>query len=415
MKIAIIGSGIAGNTIACKLHHQHDITVYEAGSHIGGHTHTHTIEKFDHSYEIDTGFIVYNDRTYPHFIEMLNDLGVTTQASQMSFSVHDEKTGLEYNGTSLNSLFAQRRNLFRPSFIGMIQDILRFNKEAPALLKEDGDELSFGDYLKQHAYSERFINHYIIPMGSAIWSTDPAQMFAFPAKFFIRFFHNHGMLSVNDRPQWRVIQGGSARYAEKLTASFKDKILLNTPIEQVTRSATHVTVKAKNHEAETFDWVFFACHSDQALQLLGDATAKEQELLKAIPYQLNDIVLHTDASLMPKRKLAWAAWNYHLTKNPISRSAVTYNMNILQNLSSPEPFLVTLNHTANIDESKVIKRLQYHHPVYTPAGIAAQAQHASISGINRTCYAGAYWRNGFHEDGVYNALKALDHFSKAQG
>jgi predicted NAD/FAD-binding protein len=415
MKIAIIGSGIAGNTIAWKLHQQHDITVYEAGNHIGGHTHTHTIEKFGHSYEIDTGFIVYNDRTYPNFIKMLHELGVTTQASQMSFSVHDEKTGLEYNGTSLNSLFAQRRNLFRPSFISMIQDILRFNKEAPALLKADGDELSFGDYLKQHAYSERFINHYIIPMGSAIWSTDPAQMFAFPAKFFIRFFHNHGMLSVNDRPQWRVIQGGSARYAEKLTAGFKDKILLNTPIEQATRSETHVTVKAKNRDAETFDWVFFACHSDQALQLLGDATAKEQALLSAIPYQLNDIVLHTDASLMPKRKLAWAAWNYHLTKKPISRSAVTYNMNILQNLSSPEPFLVTLNHTAHIDESKVIKRLQYHHPVYTPAGIAAQAQHASISGINRTCYAGAYWRNGFHEDGVYSALEALDHFSKAQG
>lgn len=415
MKIAIIGSGIAGNTIAWHLHQQHDITVFEAGSHIGGHTHTHTIEKFGQHYEIDTGFIVYNDKTYPNFIKMLDDLGVGTQASQMSFSVHDEKTGLEYNGTSLNRLFAQRRNLFRPSFIGMIKDILRFNKEAPELLKDNGHEISFGDYLKQHAYSECFIHHYIIPMGSAIWSTDPAQMFAFPAKFFIRFFHNHGMLSVDDRPQWRVIQGGSARYAEKLTAGFKDKILLNTPIERVSRSANQVSIKAKNREIEIFDWVFFTCHSDQALHMLSDASQQEQLILGAIPYQLNDIVLHTDASLMPKRKLAWAAWNYHLTRASLGRSTVTYNMNILQSLSSPEPFLVTLNHTANIDKSKIIKRLQYHHPVFTPAGVQAQSEHATISGKNRTCYAGAYWRNGFHEDGVYSALAALDHFTKAQG
>ncbi len=414
MKIAIIGSGIAGNTIAWHLHQQHDIMVFEAGSHIGGHTHTHTVEKFGQSYQIDTGFIVYNDRTYPNFIQMLDKLGVVTQASLMSFSVRDENTGLEYNGTSLNSLFAQRRNLVSPRFIGMIQDILRFNKEAPELLKDTGTEITFGDYLEQHGYGQAFIHQYIIPMGSAIWSADPNQMFSFPAKFFIRFFHNHGMLSVNDRPQWRVIQGGSARYAEKLTAGFKDKILLNTPIEQVTRNNNQVTIKAKNRDAETFDWVFFACHSDQALTLLGDATAQEQAILGAIPYQLNDIVLHTDASLMPKRKLAWAAWNYHLTKTPIGRSAVTYNMNILQSLTSPEPFLVTLNHTAEIDEAKVIKRLQYHHPVYTPAGITAQAQHASISGKNRTCYAGAYWRNGFHEDGAYSALQALEHFAHAQ-
>lgn len=415
MKIAIIGSGIAGNTIAWHLHQEHEITVFEAGDHIGGHTHTHRIEKFDQHYEIDTGFIVYNDKTYPNFIKMLDNLGVATQASHMSFSVQDEKTGLEYNGNSLNSLFAQRRNLFSPSFIGMIKDILRFNKEAPELLREHSNEINFGDYLKQHGYRQHFIHHYIIPMGSAIWSTDPAQMFAFPAKFFIRFFHNHGMLSVNDRPEWRVIQGGSARYVEKLTAGFKDKILLNTPIQQVTRSLDKVTIKARNREIESFDWVFFTCHSDQALNMLGDASEQEQAILGAIPYQLNDIVLHTDASLMPKRKLAWAAWNYHIPQTSLDRSTVTYNMNILQSLSSPEPFLVTLNHTAHIDESKVIKRLQYHHPVFTPAGVAAQFQHATISGKNRTCYAGAYWRNGFHEDGVYSALAALYHFKKSQG
>ena len=414
MKIAIIGSGVSGNTLGWHLSKQHEVTVFEADGHIGGHTHTHEIDAFGKRYNIDTGFIVYNDWTYPNFVEMLNTLGVETQSSDMSFSVHDEASGLEYNGTSLNSLFAQRRNLFRPSFIGMIRDILRFNQEAPALLDEHQADMPFGEYLKLNGYGEKFIAHYVIPMGSAIWSASPDQMFEFPAKFFIRFFHNHGMLSVSDRPEWRVIKGGSKAYVEKLTQAFKDNIRLNTPIESVQRKNEGVIVKPKNQAAELFDWVFFACHSDQALAILEDASNDEIEILGGIPYQNNQIVLHTDMSLMPKKKLAWAAWNYHITKQPLNLAAVTYNMNILQSLESPEPFLVTLNHTSQIDPNKIIKTLNYTHPVFTPKGIAAQLRHAEISGVNRTGYAGAYWRNGFHEDGVASALAALEHFQQAQ-
>lgn len=414
MKIAIIGSGVSGNTLGWHLSKQHEVTVFEADGHIGGHTHTHEIDAFGKRYNIDTGFIVYNDWTYPNFIEMLDTLGVETQSSDMSFSVHDEASGLEYNGTSLNSLFAQRRNLFRPSFIGMIRDILRFNQEAPALLDDRQADMPFGEYLKLNGYGEKFIAHYVIPMGSAIWSASPDQMFEFPAKFFIRFFHNHGMLNVSNRPEWRVIKGGSKAYVEKLTQAFKDNIRLNTPIESVRRKHDGVIVKPKNQAAELFDWVFFACHSDQALAILEDASNDEIEILGAIPYQNNQIVLHTDMSLMPKKKLAWAAWNYHITKQPLNLAAVTYNMNILQSLESPEPFLVTLNHTSQIDPNKIIKTLNYTHPVFTPKGIAAQLRHAEISGVNRTGYAGAYWRNGFHEDGVASALAALEHFQQAQ-
>jgi uncharacterized protein len=409
MKIAIIGSGIAGNTLAHHLYKNHEITVFEALSHIGGHTHTHAIELEGKNYTVDTGFIVFNDRTYPEFIALIEEHQVAWQASEMSFSVRCEKTGLEYNGTTLNSLFAQRSNLLRPSFYKMILDILRFNKQSLELLK-DGNEITMGDYLKQNHYSQRFIDQYIIPMGAAIWSTDAAQMLKFPARFFVRFFHHHGMLSVSNRPQWRTIIGGSASYVTALTDKFKHRILLNTPVKSVTRSRRHAEVLLENGKTEQFDYVFFACHSDQALALLRDASTDETDILGAIPYQQNNVFLHTDASLMPKRKLAWAAWNYHLPKIASNQVAVTYNMNILQNIDCPQPILVTLNHTENINPAKIIKRLQYMHPVYTVAGAAAQARHADISGKNRTGYAGAYWRNGFHEDGVKSALAALQHF-----
>ncbi len=412
MKVAIIGSGIAGNIITHHLNQEHDITVFEANSHIGGHTHTHDIELFGKSYAVDTGFIVFNDRTYPNFIAMLDAQKVAWQPSNMSFSVHNESTGLEYNGTSINSLFAQRRNFFKPSFYGMIRDILRFNKESLALL-ESGSEIKLGDYLTQNHYKPAFINNYIVPMGAAIWSTDAAQMMDFPARFLVRFFHHHGMLTVNNRPQWRTIKGGSARYVEKLTEDFKFKIKLNTPIASVRRLKNSVKIKPQNGEEQTFDYVFFACHSDQALKILGkDATAQERDILGAIPYQENTVYLHHDVSLLPNRKLAWAAWNYHVTAKPSNKVQVTYNMNILQNIQSPEPILVTLNHTDFINPAKVIKRLKYMHPVYTLNGVAAQARHAEISGPNLTAYAGAYWLNGFHEDGVASALNALTHFKK---
>ncbi|MFM9914130.1 MAG: NAD(P)/FAD-dependent oxidoreductase [Methylophilaceae bacterium] len=410
MKVAIIGSGIAGNTVAYHLHREHQITVFETNAHIGGHTHTHKIWHEDREFNVDTGFIVFNDRTYPEFIKLLDDLGVVSQPSFMSFSVRNEMTGLEYNGTSLNALFAQRRNLFKPSFYRMIQDILRFNRESLGLLTET-HEIKLGDYLAKNQYSPQFIRDYLVPMGAAIWSTDANQMMQFPARFLVSFFSNHGMLSINDRPQWRTIQGGSAHYVEALTREFKQHIRTNTSVWSVKRLENGVLV-----DGEHFDWLFMACHSDQALSILGDASVTEREILGAIPYQENSVVLHTDQRLLPRRKLAWAGWNYHVTTQPISaqKVTVTYNMNILQGLQSREPLLVTLNRDDAIAKDKIIKRLTYHHPLFTGAGVAAQGRIGEISGKNRTCYCGAYWRNGFHEDGVVSALNALQHFANRQ-
>lgn len=413
MRIAIIGGGIAGNTLAYYLHPAHDITLFEANDYLGGHTHTHQVEMAGQTHAVDTGFIVFNDKTYPEFEHILRETGVAWRDSTMSFSVRNEVTGLEYNGTSLNSLFAQRRNLFSPRFYRMVRDILRFNKESLALLSP-GIEIPLGEYLNQHGYSQQFIRDYIIPMGAAIWSTDAEQMLQFPARFFVRFFHHHGMLTVDERPQWRTIVGGSAAYLQKLTAGYRERIQLNTPVISVKRDQEGVTVNSSSGQAQRFDYVFFACHSDEALNILGaDATAQEKEVLAAIPYQDNTVYLHTDARLMPNKKLAWAAWNYHVTAKPSGKVQVTYNMNILQGIQSAEPLLVTLNYTDAIDPAKVIKKLHYRHPLYTLEGANAQSRHAEISGHHRTSFAGAYWRNGFHEDGVVSALAAITHFKQA--
>lgn len=412
MKVAIIGSGIAGNVAAYHLHKNHDITLFEANDYVGGHTHTQTIEWQDRQFSIDTGFIVFNYRTYPNFTRLLNELQVPVQPSKMGFSVKCETTGLEYNGNNLNSLFAQRRNLLRPSFHRMLRDILRFNRQAPSLLQSCDDSLSLGDYLQQQAYGHEFIERYIIPMGAAIWSTDPARMQTFPAYSFVRFFHNHGLLSVADRPTWYVIKGGSNQYVKKLIQPFHDRIRLNSRVESIRRFPGHVEITPRNQPTERFDAVFIASHSDQALAMLSDATKQEQEILGAIPYQENTAVLHTDKTILPKRRLAWAAWNYHLLQESSSRVALTYNMNILQGLDTPEQFCVTLNNDSAIDESRIIKRMRYHHPVYTPTGMAAQQRQKEINGTNRTYFCGAYWRYGFHEDGVVSALNAIKHFNE---
>ena len=410
MKIAIIGSGIAGNVVAHHLHRAHDITVFESAAHIGGHTHTHDVELDGERHQIDTGFIVFNDWTYPNFIALLNELGVESQPSAMSFSVRHKQTGLEYNGTSLNSLFAQRLNVLRPSFHRMIRDILRFNRRAPQIL-DSKEQWSLGEYLAREGYSRSFIDNYLIAMGAAIWSTDPARMLSFPATFFVRFLHNHGMLSVDQRPQWRAIRGGSARYVDKLIAPFKHRIRVNTPVERLWRMPDRVMVKARDAEAECFDYVFLACHSDQALHMLADPSELEREVIGAITYQPNEAVLHTDTSLLPRKKLAWAAWNYHVGAGQ-SAATLTYNMNILQNLRSRHTYCVTLNRTADIAPGRIIKRLNYDHPLYTPAGVTAQQRQHDVNGVNRTFYCGAYWRYGFHEDGVVSALAALKHFEQ---
>ncbi len=412
MRIAVIGSGVSGMVAAYRLSREHEVTVYEAGAHIGGHTHTVDVEHAGTNYAVDTGFIVYNDWTYPRFIEILQELDVAWQPSNMSFSVRCEKTGLEYNGTNLNALFAQRRNFLRPAFLRMIRDILRFNRCAPELLRSGGDTMSLGDYLRREAYSRYFIDHYIIPMGAAIWSSRPIDMLQFPARFFVDFFANHGFLSVNDRPTWRVIRGGSREYVKKLTAAYAARIHLNTPVSSVQRLRNQVVLRLKGGTLEHFDQVVIACHSDQALKLLSDASPEEREILGAITYQRNEALLHTDTRLMPKRKLAWAAWNYHLPIEQYERVTVTYNMNILQSLSAPVQFLLTLNRSDDVDPGKVLGSYVYDHPVYTTAAVAAQKRRHEISGQRRTYFCGAYWSYGFHEDGVKSGLAAVDQLQR---
>ncbi len=407
MRIAIVGSGISGLTAAYRLHAEHDVTVYEAGDHFGGHTCTMDVDMAGRTYAVDMGFIVFNDRTYPNFIRLLDELGVASQPSNMSFSLRCERTGLEYNGTSVNSLFAQRLNILRPSFLQMIRDILRFNREAPRLLLSEDNSLTLGEYLRRHGYSDAFAERYLVPMGRAIWSATEEAMLAWPARFFVDFFERHGFLTVNDRPQWRAIRGGSREYARKLTEGFRHRIRLRTPVQSVKRTADSVMVRTARGDVERFDYVLFACHSDQALRIIDDPSPQEQEILSAFPYQANDVVMHTDTNMLPRASLARAAWNYHSLLSKQGPVALTYDMNVLQTLVSPEVFMVTLNRTADIDPSRVLHTATMHHPVYTPEAVLAQKRRHEVSGRNRTFYCGAYWRYGFHEDGVVSAEWAV--------
>jgi predicted NAD/FAD-binding protein len=404
MKIAIIGTGIAGMTTAWLLHREHDIAVFEANPAIGGHTNTVDVESGGRSYAVDTGFIVFNDWTYPNFIWLLEQLGISSQPTTMSFSVRCERTGLEYNGNNLNSLFAQRRNLFRPSFYRMLLDILRFNREALNLLEDQRHPMTLQEYLNRQGYSREFVKYYIIPMAAAIWSARPDTITRIPAVYFVRFFKNHGLLSINERPQWRVIQGGSRRYAERLVAAFRQCIRLNCPVSRVRRHPAHVQIKPRDGDWERFDAVILTTHSDEALRILADPSPQEREILSAIPYQENEAVLHTDLRLLPRRRRAWAAWNYHIPAQDEERVAVSYNMNMLQELDASDTFCVTLNRSEAVDPAKILYRTVYHHPVFTPQAVAAQARRDEISGVNRTWYCGAYWGYGFHEDGVNSAL-----------
>jgi predicted NAD/FAD-binding protein len=414
MRVAVIGSGISGMVAAARLHRDHDVTVFEAGSHIGGHTHTVDVEHEGRHYAVDTGFIVFNDWTYPRFIALLNELGVEYQRSNMSFSLRDERNGLEYNGTSVNTLFAQRRNALRPSFLRMIADILRFNRQSRELLTRGDDTLTLGDYLEQHRYSRAFREQFIVPMGMSIWSATERAMLAFPARFFVEFFDQHGFLNVNDRPVWQAVRGGSREYMRALSRPLAHRVRLDSPVTGVRRDAAGVTIRTSLGSVERFDYAFIACHADQALAVLRDATGAERSVLGSFPYQENEAVLHTDDRLLPRAKRARAAWNYHLlaVRDPRERVSLTYDMNVLQSLDAQVKFLVTLNRGADIDSTRVLKTITYHHPVYLPAGVAAQKRRAEVSGVNRTFYCGAYWRHGFHEDGVVSAEWALDEFAR---
>ena len=411
MKIAIIGSGIAGNVAAYTLRQAHDITVFESGSYVGGHTNTVDVYEDDRSIAVDTGFIVFNDRTYPNFIRLLEEIGQASQPSEMSFSVQADDGKIEYSGSSLNGLFAQRRNIVRPPFYRMIRDILRFNRTTLPSIDRLDDEETLGNYLRKNGYSHEFVNHYLIPMAAAIWSAEPGSVLEMPVRFLVRFFANHGLLQISNRPIWRVIKGGSREYVGKLVDGHRDRIRLNSPVQSIRRIDQRVEVHSATGGTESFDYVFVACHSDQALGLLKDATRTEREVLGAIQYQPNEAILHTDASLMPTKRCAWAAWNYHLPRDSSRHVAVTYNMNILQGLEATKQYLVTLNNDRHIDPDKVIRTVQYEHPVYSRESVAAQRRQAEIN-TDRTFFCGAYWRSGFHEDGVVSALNALGHFEE---
>jgi predicted NAD/FAD-binding protein len=413
VRIAIVGTGIAGNVAAYKLRKEHEITVYEASTYVGGHTNTIDVEDGDKTIAIDTGFIVFNDRTYPNFIELLDEIGQESQPSVMSFSVSSGDAGLEYNGSGLNALFAQRRNILRPPFFRMIRDILRFNREAMATLPFEDDGQTVGEYLLRHGYSREFMNDYLVPMAAAIWSAEPVAVRDMPLHFLVRFFDNHGLLQLKDRPVWRVISGGSREYVKKLVDGHRDRIRLDTPVRGIIRHATGVEVVTDRHDREWYDAVFLACHSDQALAMLDQPTPVEQEVLGAIGFQDNEAVLHTDAGVLPQRRRAWAAWNYHIPTDPHRHVAVTYNMNMLQGLDCDEQYCVTLNNDRQIDPAKVIRRIQYQHPVFSREGVAAQLRQVELN-TERTYYCGAYWRNGFHEDGVVSALNAIAHFEERQ-
>jgi uncharacterized protein len=401
MRIAIVGGGVSGLVCAHMLHREHDLVLFEAGDRPGGHANTVRVETETGPHDIDTGFIVFNDRNYPLFERLLDELAVPTQPSQMSFGVSDGM-GFEYNSASPNGLFASRRNIVKPAFGRMIADLVRFNRDARRLLAGEED-LSLGEWLSRERYSRAFVELLIVPQASAVWSADPAQMWSFPARFLIEFFDNHGMLGFRGRPRWRTIAGGSHNYVRALTRPWRARLRLAAPVTEIYRHTDHVTVSARGHEPERFDAVVIATHSDEALALLGDPSELERELLGAIPYQRNEAVLHCDRSLLPRRRRAWASWNYHLGESPAGRCAVTYHMNRLQSLCAEREFCVTLNRTAAIDPEKIIRRIQYAHPVFTHAGVAAQARRHEISGSNRTHYCGAYWGWGFHEDGVRSA------------
>jgi uncharacterized protein len=413
MRVAVVGSGIAGLACARLLARAHDVTLFEANDYLGGHTHTHDVEQGGRSYRIDTGFIVHNPVHYPLLTALFEELGVSSKATTMSFSVHSGASGLEYNTTSLDALFCQRRRLLSPRFLGMLRDLMRFYRESPQLLHEPGPGPSLSDYLREHRYGEAFRDEHLVPMASALWSSPATQILAFPARYLVQFMANHQMLQVAGRPEWRVVQGGSASYVRAMRAHWRVKERLSCPVWSLQRGADGVLLSSP-HGLERFEQVVLACHADQALNLLADASARERDILGAIPYQLNDTVLHTDATLLPRNLKAWAAWNAYLPREAGAACTVSYCMNLLQGVASQEPFVVTLNRTDAIDPAKVLARMSYQHPLYTAAAVAARARKHEIQGQRGTWFAGAYWGWGFHEDGMRSAVEVADALSASQ-
>jgi uncharacterized protein len=414
MRIAVIGAGISGNVVAYLLHGPHEVDVFEASDHVGGHANTVEFRVNGHEGLADTGFMVFNDRTYPNFIRLLGSLRIASQPSDMSFSVACVRTGLEYQGSSLTGLFAQTRNLFRPRFHRMLLDILRFNRSA-ARAAESGeldDGRTVGEFLQPLRLGSEFREHYLIPMVAAIWSARPDSILEFPARFLLGFLRNHGLLQLRARPLWKTVSGGACRYVQRLTGPFRDRIRVRCPVEAVRRMPDQVEVRTARGEVEHFDQVVLATHADQALAILADATPAEREVLGAFPYQSNEAVLHTDLRLLPNARRAWASWNYHLAGGDMPAVSVTYDLTRLQRLDTPSPLLLTLNGSDRIAPEYVLQRMRYEHPAYCRASIQAQRRFGEINGVQRTFFCGAYWGYGFHEDGVNSALAVARYFDR---
>lgn len=414
MRIAVIGSGIAGLASAWLLSRTHEVVLFEAADRLGGHTHTHDIEVGGTHHSVDTGFIVHSPAHYPLLTAMFAELGVQTQPTTMGFSVHNAASGVEYNTTTLDGLFCQRRNLLSPRFLGMLRDLRRFYRIAPALLDGDGPGPSIGDYLDEQGFGSAFRDDHLLPMASALWSSPTQRILGFPARYLVQFMANHHMLQVQGRPPWRVVSGGSRRYIDAMASAWSVDMRLSSPVRAIQRDALGVSVVV-NGGTERFDQVVLACHSDQALALLDDADDREQSILGALPYQSNDTVLHTDARLLPTQRKAWAAWNAYIPREPGAECSVSYCMNLLQGITASEPLVVSLNRTGAIDPSRILRRMSYAHPVYSQASVAARARKPEIQGRRRTWYAGAYWGWGFHEDGMRSAVEVARDLGIAWG
>lgn len=391
---------------------EHDLVLFEANDYIGGHTHTIDVRVADRTYPVDTGFIVFNESTYPHFVTLLKRLGVTWQPTNMSFSVQNAASDLEFGFRSVRGLLAQLRNLWRPAFYRLLWDIRRFQRDSGELAQDAAYRITLEEYLQNNKYSSSFSHDFLVPLASALWSADPRDISGFPARYCADFFHRHRFLNLTGKIKWQVIRGGSRSYVEPLVRPFRDRVRLNSPVEWVKRHADGVEVKSLGGEVEGFDRVVIATHSDQALRILADPTEREREILSAFPYQENSTILHTDVKLLPQRRAVWASWNYYLPREPENRSTLTYHMNRLQSLAAPVEFCVTLNRDRDIDPAKIIKRIIYHHPVYRLEAPLAQKRWPEINGVNRTYFCGAYWGYGFHEDGVVSALQVGREFGK---
>jgi predicted NAD/FAD-binding protein len=413
MNIAIVGSGISGLVCAHVLSRKHRITLFEAGNYLGGHTNTIDLREGRRVIPVDTGFIVFNQPNYPNLCRLFDELGVESRDSDMSFSVRCERSGIEYNGRDINALFVQRANLLRPGHWRMLIDILRFNREAPAHVKAGMDDsITVNGYLARHHFSQAFSSRYLLPLGASLWSCSAAQFGTFPMRFVIEFLLNHRMLQVDGRPVWKTLRGGSREYVRRLVARLKAQIRPQTPIAGVRRTGPGVELRLTNGDRERFDEVVLACHADQSLALVTDADGLEHDVLARFPYQPNEAVLHTDTRLLPRRETAWASWNYRIPRRARSNVTVTYNMNMLQGIESDRTYCVSLNPGPEIENSKVIRRIRYEHPLFIPGRSAAQSHHGELVRRRGITYCGAYWGYGFHEDGVRSALNVCAAFDQ---